>query len=52
MVAPVGKVTHQDKVYHFSNGKIGPITKKCKEVLSSIQREEITDQFGWILRIK
>ena len=33
VLAPVGKVTHQDKVYHFSNGKIGPITKKCKEDL-------------------
>ena len=52
VLAPVGKVTHQDKVYHFSNGKIGPITKKCKEVLLSIQREDITDPFGWILKIK
>ena len=52
VLAPVGKVTHQDKVYHFSNGKIGPITKKCKEVLLSIQREDITDPFGWIFKIK
>ena len=52
VLAPVGKVTHKHKVHHFSNGKIGPITKKCKEVLLSIQREEITDPFGWILKIK
>ena len=34
VIAPVGKVTHQDKVHHFSNGNIGPITKKCKETLT------------------
>jgi len=52
VVAPVGKVTYQNKVHHFSGGSIGPITNKCKETLTSIQREEITDPFGWILKIK
>ena len=52
VVAPVGKVTYQNKVYHFSGGGIGPITNKCKETLTSIQREEITDPFGWVLKIK
>ena len=52
VVAPVGKVTYQDKVHHFSDESIGPITNKCKEKLTSIQREEITDPFGWILKIK
>ena len=52
VVAPVGKVTYQDKVHHFSGGSIGPIANKCKETLTSIQREEITDSFGWVLKIK
>ena len=52
VVAPVGKVTYQNKVHHFSGGSIGPVTNKCKEVLTSIQREEITDPFGWVLKIK
>ena len=52
VVAPVGKVTYQNKVHHFSGGNIGPITNKCKETLTSIQREEITDPFGWVLKIK
>ena len=52
VVAPVGKVTYQNKVHHFSGGVIGPITNKCKETLTSIQREEITDPFGWVLKIK
>ena len=52
VVAPVGKVTYQNKVHHFSGGNIGSITKKCKETLTSIQREEITDPFGWVLKIK
>ena len=52
VVAPVGKVTYQNKVHHFSDGNIGFITNKCKETLTSIQREEITDPFGWVLKIK
>ena len=52
VVAPVGMVTYQNKVHHFSGGSIGPITNKCKETLTSIQREEITDPFGWVLKIK
>ena len=52
VVAPVGKVTYQNKVHHFSGGNIGPITNKCKKTLTSIQREEITDPFGWIFKIK
>ena len=52
VVAPVGKVTYQNKVHHFSGGSIGPITNKCKETLTSIQREEISDPFEWILKIK
>lgn len=52
VVAPVGKVTYQDKVHHFFDESIGPITNKCKETLTSIQREEITDPFGWVLKIK
>lgn len=52
VVAPVGKVTYQNKVHHFSGGSIGPITNKCKDTLTSIQREEITDPFGWVLKIK
>jgi len=52
VVAPVGKVTYKNKVHHFSGGNIGPITNKCKETLTSIQREEITDPFGWVFKIK
>ena len=52
VVAPVGMVTYQNKVHHFSGGSIGPITNKCKDTLTSIQREEITDPFGWVLKIK
>ena len=52
VVAPVGKVTYQNKIHHFSGGNIGPITNKCKETLTSIQREEITDPFEWVLKIK
>jgi len=51
IVAPVGQVTYQSKVNHFSGGNIGPITNKCKETLTSIQREEITDPFGWVLKV-
>ena len=51
VVTPVGKITYNDKVYEFNNSEMGPITKKCKETLTGIQKQEIHDPFGWIYPI-
>ena len=48
VVAPVGKITFGKKIVNYNKGKIGPITQKCKDTLTSIQRQEIDDPFNWI----
>ena len=48
VVAPVGKITFGKKIMNYNKGKIGPITQKCKDTLTSIQRQEIDDPFNWI----
>ena len=48
VVAPVGKITYENKVYEFEYSEIGPIAKKCKETLTALQRQEISDPFGWV----
>ena len=50
-VTPVGKITYNNNVFEFNRGEIGPVTKKCKEKLVGIQRQEIDDPFGWIVPI-
>lgn len=51
-VTPVGSITDIDGNHSLSNGKIGPYTKKLKELLVGIQREEIDDDFGWIIPVE
>ena len=51
-VTPVGSITDIDGHHSLSNGKIGPYTKKLKELLVGIQREEIDDDFGWIIPVE
>ena len=50
-ITPVGKITYKDGIYEYNNGKLGPITKKLKKTLTSIQRGEINDSFGWLRSI-
>ena len=51
VVTPVGKITLNEKVCEYNDGKIGPITKKCKKILTDIQRQKIDDSFGWLYPI-
>ena len=51
VVTPVGKITLNEKVCEYNDGKIGPITKKCKKILIDIQRQKIDDSFGWLYPI-
>ena len=47
-----GSITDIDGHHSLSNGKIGPYTKKLKELLVGIQRQEIDDDFGWIIPVE
>ena len=51
VLTPVGKITLNEKVCEYNDGKIGPITKKCKKILIDIQRQKIDDSFGWLYPI-
>ena len=51
VVAPVGQITFKNKIYEFDYSDIGPIAKKCKETLTALQRQEISDPFGWLKTI-
>ena len=51
IVAPVGQITFKNKIYEFDYSDIGPIAKKCKETLTALQRQEISDPFGWLKTI-
>ena len=46
-ITPVGKITLNNQVFEFGNC-IGPIAKKCKKLLTGIQRQELDDPFGWL----
>ena len=48
IVNPIGSITKDDKKISLSNNGYGPITKKLREILLSIQLEEIADPFDWI----
>jgi len=50
-VAPVGRITFDDKVFEINQGQMGSVTGKCKETLMAIQREEMDDPFGWIIPV-
>ena len=48
IVNPIGSITKDDNKISLSNKGYGPITKKLRETLLSIQLEEIADPFDWI----
>ena len=51
-VTPVGSIADEDGVHSLSDGKIGLYTRKLKEILVGIQREEVKDDFGWLFPLK
>jgi branched-chain amino acid aminotransferase len=51
VVTPIGKITYQEKTTEINQNQMGSIAKKIREMLVGIQREEIEDPFGWVLRL-
>ena len=48
VVTPVGSITFENEVYNYNQREIGPIARKCKDILSSIRHEKIKDPFNWL----
>ena len=51
VVTPVGKVEGPDGAFTIGTGGPGQITSKLRERLVGIQRGEIADTHGWVMRI-
>ncbi len=51
VITPISSVFLEGKKRVFNNGEPGELTIKLYELLNSIQRLEIEDEFGWIVKI-
>ena len=51
VVCPIGKVTFKGKTHVINKNKIGPVTKKIREIILSIQNEQTQDTFNWLRHI-
>jgi len=51
VITPIKSVVLEDKKRIFSNGEPGETTRKLYELLTNIQRMDIDDEFGWIVKV-
>jgi branched-chain amino acid aminotransferase len=51
VITPIKSVVLEDKKRIFSNGEPGETTRKLYELLTGIQRLDIEDEFGWIVKV-
>ena len=52
VVTPVGSITGLDGKHKIADGKMGQLTSKLRQLLTGIQRGDISDEFGWLYPIK
>lgn len=50
VITPIGSLTMDNKIKVFNNHEPGELTRKLYELLTGIQRLEINDEFGWIVK--
>ena len=51
VITPIASVTLENKERIFNNKEPGEITTKLYEILTGIQRLEIEDKFGWMVKV-
>ncbi|MBD3195980.1 MAG: branched-chain amino acid aminotransferase [Candidatus Lokiarchaeota archaeon] len=51
VITPISSVQIDDKKRTFGSGEPGEITTKLYEILTGIQRLEIEDEFGWVVKV-
>jgi len=51
VITPIASVSLENQKRVFNNGEPGEITRKLYNLLTGIQRLEIDDEFGWIVKI-
>jgi len=52
VVTPVGSITGVDGKHKIADGKMGQLTSKLRQLLTGIQRGDVSDEFGWLYPIK
>ena len=52
IVTPVGSITDLDGKHKIADGKMGQLTSKLRQLLTGIQRGDVSDEFGWLYPIK
>ena len=52
IVTPVGSITGLDGKHKIADGKMGQLTSKLRQLLTGIQRGDVSDEFGWFCPIK
>ena len=52
VITPIGSVVLEDQKKIWNNGEPGELTKKLYDLLTGIQRLEIEDDFGWIVKVE
>jgi branched-chain amino acid aminotransferase len=48
VITPVGKLCYKEQCFQLTGGKVGEITQKMYDTLTSIQTGKLNDQFGWV----
>lgn len=51
IITPIASVALEGKIRVFNNREPGEITIKIYELLTGIQRGEIEDKFGWVIKL-
>jgi len=51
VITPIASVSLEGKERVFNNREPGEITNKLYKLLTGIQRVEIEDKFGWIIKV-
>ena len=52
VVTPVGSITGLDGKHKIADGEMGQLTSKLRQLLTGIQRGDVSDEFGWLYPIK
>ena len=51
VVTPIGSITLEEQKIVYNDGKPGEITVKLYDLLTRIQRLELDDEFGWVVKV-
>ena len=52
VISPIGSIEHGHKIAHYSNGEVGPVTRKLYDALVDIQLKRAPDRHEWIRTIE